>query len=144
MKKIFFIAAAALLTATIAKADPSEKLLNSFKQTFPAAKNVKWNDSENGYMVSFMQTGTLTKIKYDKDGNFVNSLRYYQEKDLPVKVLMSIRKKYDGKNVYGVTEFTNTEGIIYQITLSDNKKWFIVNSSTDGDLVLKDSYLKSE
>lgn len=144
MKKIFFIAAAAMLTATIAKADPSEKLLNSFKQTFPAAKNVKWNDNESGYMVSFTQTGTLTKIKYDKDGNFVNSLRYYQEKDLPVKVLMSIRKKYTGKNVFGVTEFTSNEGVIYQVTLNDDKKWYIVNSSTDGDLVLKDSYLKSE
>lgn len=144
MKKIFFIAAAALLTATIAKADPSEKLLNSFKQTFPAAKNVKWNDSESGYMVSFVQTGTLTKIKYDKDGNFVNSLRYYQEKDLPVKILMSLRKKYSNKNVFGVTEFTNAEGITYQVTLNDDKKWYIVNASTDGDLTLKDSYLKSE
>jgi len=144
MKKIFFIAAAALFTATIAKADPSEKLLNSFKSTFPAAKNVKWNDSESGYMVSFVQTGTLTKIKYDKEGNFVNSLRYYQEKDLPVKILMTLRKKYNGKNVFGVTEFTNAEGIIYQVTLNDDKKWYIVNASTDGDLTLKDSYLKSE
>jgi len=144
MKKIFFIATAALLAVNIAKADPSEKLLNSFRQTFPDARAVKWNESETGYLVSFTQTGTLTKIKYDKDGSFVNSLRYYQEKDLPIKVLMAIKKKYDGKQVFGVTEFTNTDGVTYQVTLNDDKKWYIVNATTEGDLILKDSYLKSE
>ena len=144
MKKIFFIAATMLLSVTLVKADPNQKLVNSFKQAFPDATNVQWNDTETGYLVSFRQTGTLTKIKYDKEGNFVNSLRYYQEKDLPVKILMAVRKKYEGKTVFGVTEFTNNDGVTYQLTLKDDKKWYVVNASTDGDLTLKNSYLKSE
>ena len=144
MKKIFLIAAGTFFAISIVKADPSEKLLQSFKQTFPNAKSVKWNENESGFLVSFTQESTLTKIKYDKDGNFVNSLRYYQQQDLPIKVLLAVKKKYDGKQIFGVTEFTSADGVTYQLTLNDDKKWYIVNASTEGDLKLQDSYNKSE
>ncbi|WP_153796852.1 hypothetical protein [Foetidibacter luteolus] len=144
MKKIFVIAAGLILSTSVAKADPNEKLVQSFNQTFPNAQSVKWSENDNGYLVSFTQTGTLTKIRYDKEGNFLNSLRYYQEKDLPLKVLLAVKKKYKDKSVFGVTELTNENGVTYQLTLNDDKKWYIINSTTDGDLSLKDSYTKSE
>ncbi|MEX6690119.1 hypothetical protein QTN47_21600 [Danxiaibacter flavus] len=144
MKKIFLMAVSSLLIMTIAKADPNDKIKQSFNKTFPNAVSVKWNESDAGYLVSFSQAGTLTKVNYDKQGNFVSSLRYYHEKDLPLKIMMALKNKYDGKEIYGATEFTNADQVIYQVTLKDTKYWYIVNSSVDGDLTLQDKYKKSE
>src|ERR1700748_227198 len=65
----------------------SDKLLQTFKQTFPDAHNVVWAEQGDKETVNFRKGDILTKVEYDKDGNFINSLRYSTEKNLPVTIL---------------------------------------------------------
>lgn len=144
MKKVFLIASVVMLLASVAKADPSKKLLQLFNRTFPNAEFVMWSEDKGGYLVTFVQEDSQFKIWYDKSGNFVNSIRYGQEKDLPLRVLLTVKKRFKDKPIFGVTELTSEYGVCYRLMLTDSKKWYVVDVATDGGLSLKDTYRKDQ
>ncbi len=121
----------------------SDKLLQAFKQTFPDAQQVKWSEQEDKYMVNFKQGEVLTKIEYDRDGNFVSSLRYYSEKNLPVSILCRLQKKYGDKKIFGVTEMTTESAVEYYIKLEDETSWITVRSNADGNMQVIEKYKKA-
>jgi hypothetical protein len=121
----------------------SDKLLQAFKQTFPDAQQVKWAEQEDKYMVNFKQGDVLTKIEYDKEGNFLSSLRYYSEKNLPVSILCRLQKKYGDKKVFGVTEMTTDSAVEYYIKLEDDTTWITVRSNADGNMQIIEKYKKA-
>ena len=79
MKKVLMFACTLLLAGSLfaSPTTVTEKVLKAFRQTFAQAENVVWSDSQNVYMVKFTQQGIHTSVKYDEDGNFISSLRYY-------------------------------------------------------------------
>jgi hypothetical protein len=121
----------------------SDKLLAAFHQTFPDAQQVKWAEQEDKYTVNFKQNDILTKIEYDKDGNFLSSLRYYTEKNLPINVLCRLQKKYSDKKVFGVTEMTTDSGVEYYIKLEDESSWITVHSTAEGNMQVVEKYKKA-
>ena len=121
----------------------SEKMLSSFKQTFPDAEQVKWLESADRYTVNFKENGILTKIDYDKDGNFISSLRYYSEKNLPINILCRLQKKFADKKVFGVTEMTTDAVVEYYIKLEDADNWITVKSNADGNMQVVEKYKKA-
>jgi hypothetical protein len=121
----------------------NEKLLQTFKQTFPDAEQVKWMEAEDKYTVNFKEKGILTKIEYDKEGNFLSSLRYYTEKNLPVNILCRLQKKYADKKVFGVTEMATETSVEYYIKLEDDNSWMTVRSGVDGNLQVVEKYKKA-
>jgi hypothetical protein len=121
----------------------SEKLLKTFKQTFPDAEQVKWMEQADKYTVNFTENGILTKIDYDKEGNFVSSLRYYTERNLPVNIICKLQKKYSDKKVFGVTEMTTDGTVEYYIKLEDATNWITVKSNVDGNLQVVEKYKKA-
>ena len=62
--------------AVMAAGGISEKILQLFSQTFPRAEDVKWFEQPDKVTVNFRDDGIITKVDYDKDGNFVGSVRY--------------------------------------------------------------------
>jgi hypothetical protein len=121
----------------------SDKLLQAFHKTFPDAQQVKWAETEDRYLVNFKQGEILTKVEYDKDGNFLNSLRYYSEKNLPVNILCRLQKKYADKKVFGVTEVTSEASVEYYIKLEDAENWITVKSNVDGIMQVVEKYKKA-
>jgi hypothetical protein len=121
----------------------SDKLLQAFKQTFPDAVQVKWIEEPTRYRVTFKQNDILTKVEYDKDGNFVSSLRYYSEKNLPVTVLCQLQKKYAGKTIFGVTELATDASTEYYIKLVDDRNWITVRSDSEGNMQIVEKFKKA-
>jgi hypothetical protein len=121
----------------------SEKMLQTFKQTFPDAQQVVWSEQGDKYTVNFRQGDILTKVEYDKDGNFLGSLRYYTEKNLPVTILCRLQKKYSDKKIYGVTEMATDSSVEYYIKLEDETTWMTVRANTDGTLQVVEKYKKA-
>lgn len=148
MKQILF---AALLFATVASTaatplgeKPTEKVLKAFKETFTNAEKVTWHDLEDNYQADFWQNSINVKAKYDEDGNLLETIRYYFEKDLPPNILAKLKKKYTDKEVFGVTEVTNENDVSYYISLKDDKNWYNVKSDAFGNVQLVDKYKRAE
>ena len=136
MKKFFYLAV--LLTGLSAAAatppEVSEKVLKAFKETFADASNVVWTEEDNNYKATFLQSEISVRAIYDNDGNLLNTIRYYEGKYLPPNVVASLKKRYAGKQIFGVTEISSEIDLIYNITMKDEKNWYIVKSDPFGNL----------
>ncbi len=123
---------------------PNEKVLKIFNATFASPKDVLWYDHKDYYNVSFMQAGIRSNIKYDKEGNFLSSLRYYGVENLPVNVVCELKKNHANKKVFGVTEQTTSDQVDYYIKLEDDKYWTTFRVSTSGRMILYEKFRKAQ
>lgn len=148
MKRNFFyhlvLTAIAVFSLSAATASPSEALLRLFSRTFPDAKYIRWNEEGGYHIVSFTRNESQCRIWYDNEGALVYSLRYCQESELPMKVLLAVKKRYHDRRIDGVIEVTNRNGVNYELTLSDERKWYVVNATAYGDVSLKYSFRKQD
>ena len=127
-------------------AEPSEvneKVLKAFKETFAKATDVVWHENQNTYEATFKQSTIATRATYDTEGNLLRTTRYYSEEFLPINIVMKLKKKYDGKKIFGVTETSSEEMVTYQVVLEDEKNWYIVTADNWGSLELTKKYRKA-
>lgn len=144
MKKIIVFACAVMITVSSFASSPkvSEKALKAFNATFKDAENVVWTDAENVYTVKFSQQGVNTFVKYDEDGNFISSRRYYQAEKLPVDIQCSLKKKFANKTIFGVTEYTVGDEVNYYVKLEDAKTWVTVKVDNGRNFEVTEKYQK--
>ena len=140
MKRAIVYAACIFIVSTAAAA-PGSKLVQRFNETFPNAKNVKWIDDKAGYFVSFTQNENYNKVFYNKEGNFVYSLKYFNGDALPVNILMAINGKYDAAKIIGATELTTQNNTVYDVKLTKEDKIYCLNLLTDGTIIKEEEYI---
>ena len=128
MKKVLLFACVLMIAGNSFANTPkvSEKALKAFKATFTDAENVVWTDAANLYTVKFTQQGINTFVKYDEEGNFISSRRYYFAEQLPIDIQCKLKKKFADKTVFGVTEYIVGDEINYYVKLEDAKNWTTV------------------
>ena len=112
----------------------SQNLLQLFKQAFPDALEVVWKEQSDRYTVNFRQGDIHFKVEYDKDGNFLGSLRYYTAKNLPVSIFCRLQKSFSGKTFNEVTELNTGSSLEYYVKMEDDHDWMTVRVSIGGDL----------
>jgi hypothetical protein len=125
-------------------AAPGTKLIQKFNETFPNAKNVKWNDDKAGYYVSFYQNDDFKKILYNKDGEFVCSWRYSNGDELPTNIIMKLNKKYGDAKILGVTELTTEGSGVYEVKLSKGPKLYCVTLMADGSITKESKFINQD
>ncbi|MEO5683326.1 MAG: hypothetical protein ABIQ88_11835 [Chitinophagaceae bacterium] len=143
MKKVLFACALFVSVSSFANETPvSEKALKAFETTFADAQNVVWTDAENVYTVTFTQQGISTFVRYDDQGNFLTSRRYYQPSKLPIDIQCKILKKFSGKTIFGVTEYTIGDDVSYFVKLEDADSWTSIKVNNARDIEVMDKYKK--
>lgn len=147
MKKVLMFTCVLLIAGASAFAntpDPtvSEKALKAFESTFTDAENVVWSDAVNLYTVKFTQKGINTFVKYDEDGNFISSRRYYFGEQLPIDIQCKLKKKFADKKVFGVTEYIVGEDTNYYVKLEDAKSWTTVRIDNARNMEITEKYKK--
>ena len=149
MKKMILLATSALLflSVSFANVDPdredvNEKVLKVFESTFPVVTDVKWKEYTDYYSASFKQNTIQTEVRYDKEGNFISSLRYYKEERLPLSILTQLKKRFSTRSIFGVTELTVGSDVAFFVTLEDEKTWLVVKADQSGNLQVQDKFKK--
>jgi len=143
MKKLLAILVCALTTVAVyAFDDPNEKVLKSFNETFTGAEDVKWEEYENYYTVSFINAGIRSKVNYDKEGNMLGSIRYYSPHMLPLNILNKLKKENEKKNLFGVTEVTAGAEVTYYVKVESDKHWYTYKVDMSGNTQLIEKYKK--
>ena len=123
-----------------AKAEISQKALQAFHLVFANAKHVKWSEYPDHYFVSFSQNDVLVKASYDRDGNLLSTLRYYNEQRLPLNILYQLKNRFPEKTINIVTEVSDTEGTVYFIQLKDEKGWMTVKADQNAEMEITDKF----
>jgi Putative beta-lactamase-inhibitor-like, PepSY-like len=146
MKKVLLFACTLIIAGSLFanKTDVTEKVLKTFKQTFTQAEDVVWSDNENIYMVKFTQQGIRTSVKFDEEGNFISSLRYYLSDQLPVDIQCKLKKKFPGQEIFGVTENIVGDDVNYYVKLEDEKTWTTVKIDNYRNMQITEKYKKAK
>jgi hypothetical protein len=154
MKKVILFACIAMITcssfanATANAPKISEKVLKAFNATFKNVQDVVWTDTDNKnsdvniYSVKFSQDGINTFVKYDEEGNFLSSRRYYHAEQLPVDIQCMLKKKYSDKTIFGVTEFTVGDNVNYYVKLEGAKTWTTLKIDNARNIEVTEKYQK--
>ncbi|MBO9618947.1 MAG: hypothetical protein J7539_07925 [Niabella sp.] len=140
--KLFILTAALALgfNAMAANSNPvtnptvNEKVLKTFHQVFADAQNVQWNATPNYSEASFNSGAATARVIISNNGQLVRTIRYYKENNLPSNILYKVKNKYEGKEIFGVTEITNEAGTEYEIVVRDSQKMYTVTVDTDGTM----------
>lgn len=147
--KNLILSAAMMLTlafnAAAAIVEPvTEKAEKTFNQLFKDADDVKWTNTGNTYEAFFTSEGIKSRATIDAKGNLIQTIRYYSENNLPSNVLYAVKKEYKGKEVFGVTEVANKNGVNYRIVLKDDKSYTHINANSIGDTELVAKYKRGD
>ncbi|MEJ7736212.1 MAG: hypothetical protein WKF97_02195 [Chitinophagaceae bacterium] len=143
MKKTLLSLAFIMLMVTAFATPPNEKVLKIFQATFKSPEEVKWYDHADHFDVSFVQSGIRSNVRYDKDGSFMSSTRYYSEQQLPTNILTKLKNRYSDKKIFGVTEITSSEEINFYVKLEDDKNWTTLKINTNGHIQVYEKYKKA-
>ena len=144
MKKLLIVFSSMLLSAGLfANApDVNDRVLKIFKTTFAKAVEVKWQEHADYYTVHFIHSGIRTKINYDKEGNILGSLRYYSPELLPLNIVAKLKSAYPKKTLYGVTEVTSGNEVVYYVKIEDAKTWMTIKLDNHGNSEVYEKYRK--
>ena len=146
MKKFFYLAV--LLTGLSATAatppEISEKVLKAFNETFAAAEDVTWKELDNSCQANFKMNEIQVRAMYDNEGNLLETVRYYGETHLPPNIIARLKKKYAGREVFGVTEVTSESEVTFHITLKDEKHWYTIKSDPYANFQQTDKFKRAD
>ncbi|MGE9311199.1 hypothetical protein ACLOAU_06120 [Niabella sp. CJ426] len=149
MKNLVLFAAFILAMAGSASASSvepaNEYVLKTFGQIFKEANNVSWTNTGNHFEAYFVGENNIkTRALLDVKGNLVQTIRYYKEDDLPSNVLYAIKKEFKDKDIWGVTEVSNKNGVNYRIVLKDDKNYTHVNANSMGETEVVSRYKRGD
>lgn len=144
MKKVILFAAILFVTGSSFAGTnlTPEKALKAFNATFKDAENVVWTDAGDIYTVKFSQQGINTFVRYDGEGNFISSRRYYAGEQLPVDIQCKLKKKFADKTIFGVTEFIVGDEVNYYVKMQDAKIWLTVKIDNARNIEVTEKYNK--
>ena len=137
MKKLFVLFSALLIIVNSFGNTPikiDDQILQTFAVQFPHAQKVVWQESNESYIVSFVEDGIRVRIVYLRNGSITHFLRYYLEENLPLDIRLDVKKKFPGKDIYGIVEenlvsnIENRSKTAYFIKLQDENSWLTIKA----------------
>ncbi|MET0636592.1 MAG: hypothetical protein ABWZ25_11235 [Chitinophagaceae bacterium] len=135
MKKIIVILLLVVSLPVLAS-DSTGTIVEKFNASFPNAVNVKWYNNWDNTEVYYENAGIISHIWYDRNGDVIKTRRYYSEKDLSPFLKTKLMQQYPGNSIFGITETGNEYGLIYYVTLHDDKTWTQVKCDGTADMVV--------
>jgi Putative beta-lactamase-inhibitor-like, PepSY-like len=119
------------------------KAVRNFKKTFKSITDQKWYEMPDGYRVNFTTNDVRYRLDYDKKGNWLHTIRYYDEKKLPVEVRRLVASSYLDYNIRTVEEIEaprNTK--FHVIHLEGETNWINIKVS-DNEIIELEKIKKS-
>jgi len=99
--------------------DINMKAVRNFIREYKNVAEAEWHKSGNGFVVYFTMNGFMTKVYYDKKGNYECRIRIYAEAQLPREVRHLVKSNYYDFSIYQVREFNKEDHTVYIITIED-------------------------
>lgn len=122
-----------------------EKVLASFEQKFPGAKNVEWdmeNDSE--WEAEFIMDEVEYSSNFTNDGQWTETEFELNISELPEEVQLVIASNYSDYNIEAIESSETKEGIVYEIALEKGEINVELTISKEGVIVKKETVEENE
>jgi len=141
MKKVFVTLFTILtigITVSLAHpgTDVDPKILAAFQKEFSFAKNAKWEEEGNLARVNFSLNDQGIVAWYNSDGELVTTARNILYNQLPISVMRSLDKEYEGADIFGIVEISRNDETYYQIRADKKGKRFLLKANPSGNIMV--------
>ena len=132
-------------TSVHASPDVSAKILKTFHTHFPEVANPSIYQNGDTYVVTFKSrdNNSSGRMFYDKDGNLLETIRYYKEDELSPFIRSKIASKYKNNSIFMVTDVENESEHFYQVILQNTNNMLVVHVNNDGSMHLEKKFKKA-
>jgi hypothetical protein len=138
MKKIFLSLAAVALMGISAFANDtngndeivSQKTLSAFKSDFINASHTTWQQKEGFIKATFSLNGQVMSAYYDYDGELKAVVRNITSDQLPLNLLSSLKKDYEGYWITDLFEISADNETTYYVTVENSDKKIVLKSES--------------
>jgi hypothetical protein len=146
MKKVMYLLALLISLSATAAIPPkiNEKVIKAFSETFTEAENVSWKEMDDSYHAIFTMSQIAVKAIYDNEGGLLQTIKYYEGKNLPSNILAKLKSKQSDKTIFGVTEIITDTEVAFHIVLKDEKNWYWFKSDPLGNMELTQKLKRGE
>ncbi len=132
MKKTILALAVMMITGLTSafanvSGDVNQRAVASFSKDFVNAKNVSWQQQKNFAKATFSLNDRVMFAYYDQSGELLALIRNILSDQLPVELLMELKKK---SNNYWVTE-------LFEVATGDQTNYYVTLENGDEKVVLK-------
>jgi hypothetical protein len=131
MKKIVLLIAVAFSTQLSFATDapsPASSATSTFKEDFHKATEVQWQHSETYDKVSFLLDNRFMNAWYTPEGELMAVTRNIASDQLPLKLLLDLKRNYSGLWISDLFEVMNGSGDCYYVTLENGDEKVILKS----------------
>lgn len=114
-------------------------IINNFQSEFPRAFDIEWKMDRNVYKVEF-ETGIRRHdhtIWYDSNGKKIRQKSEISKRDLPEKVLTSIKDNFSGYRASDIKSIQESGKTIYTIELKKHYEEWKVSFDSEGTIISK-------
>jgi hypothetical protein len=121
----------------------SVRAIKDFKSRFTKVTDESWGRSDKGFCVSFTNDGFKVRAYYDRKGNWLASLKYCDESQLPHFIRDIVKRTYYDLAITHVNIIQVPEHIAYLVHLEDQKTFRIVRVNEEGEMNTVNEYIKA-
>jgi hypothetical protein len=138
LKIIVFLLLASVtgIAQSLGPVNPPNTVQSAFSKKFPGADNIKWErypEEKKEFLADFIFDNIHLKAYFDKNGNWIETEKEIKTRDIPERVMLSIRTQYPHDKIIKAYEIEKDGKVmLYEIVLrtDEEKTSFVV--SNDG------------
>jgi hypothetical protein len=106
------------------------KAVRDFRQTYKTVTNEKWYEMPDGIRATFTLNDIRYRLDYEKNGNWLHTIRYYDENKLPAETRRLVASSYLDHTVTFVEEIEKPRNVMtYIVHLEGKTNWINIKVS---------------
>lgn len=117
----------------------SEKAIQHFKQSYREASGERWTVGEDCYRVSFEKGSIKHMVDYNLNGRWRNTIRIYDESNLPGNLRLSIKTAFIDSKIIIVNELNYRKKLSYFIKIR-HEGWLKTIQFADGNMAVVEEF----
>jgi hypothetical protein len=137
MKRIILSLSIVLTCATAVFASDvpgdNEAAKKVFDRVFRGAEHVSWTTQDDYTRATFVIGGHRTEAWFSAEGELLGTARDIFFTQLPLVVMRSVDKRFEGASIFETREISNLEGTRYRLTLEHKGKKYKLAVYPDGN-----------
>ncbi|HEY4111521.1 hypothetical protein [Puia sp.] len=102
--------------------------VKSFKKDFTGASNIIWEQRDSYTKATFSLHGQVLFAYYNNNGDLQAVVRNITSDQLPINLLSSLKKAYDGYWISDLFEIVSDDQTSYYVTLENSDKKIVLKS----------------
>ena len=134
MRKLL-IGAALLISTSIFAQDVPSAVTKAFKAKFPAAKEVEWNEGDEGFEADFYVGNDNKIVKFNESGTWLETQTNIDENKFPANIIKAVKAKYPSVEVESVQMVETAKATVYNVNASNDKASYSIKLDKDGKIL---------